>query len=354
MKKLLILLLFLKFLIIKSEVSDEFLFKAKCESEKPKTGACFYEIEDSKGKEYALFNNCGKGKICGSDGVCVNKIEQRKNGKSCNYDNDCLSNLCISNKCSLAKEGDKCDNGIKCEVGLTCYSYNSNGDYLTKCTQSAKEGSKKDKTNCMEGLLPDKDSICKKYGSLPDKTVIPLGSELLCESGLAHYSSSPNYEYICDSLETEPECEDNKVKKAGKWNDGTEIPVYNPNNYNSYYNSHYYEVCRRKTDYTGKDKDYYIYSKLQSKLYKEFINEYNKLDLDKFNSEEGSSFNKGKIGEKYLLYQNAPALQAAGIIDSQGNVVDDKKCIFDYIVKEDNSIFIKLKPIIIAIISLLF
>ena len=348
MKKSLILLLFLKFLIIKS-VDDEFLFKAKCEKEKAKTGACFYEIEDSKGnEEYALFDNCGKGKICGSDRVCVDKIELRKNGKSCNYDNDCLSNLCISNKCSLAKEGDKCDNNIKCEVGLTCYSSYSSGKYLKICTQPAKEGSKMDKTNCMYGLAPDKDSICKKYGSLPDKTVIPHGSVLLCESGLAHDNS--NYEYVCDSLENEPECEDNKVKKAGKWSDGTEIPVYNPNNYNSYYSN----GCRRETDYTGKDKDYYENSKLQSKLYKEFINEYNKLDLDKFNSEEGSSFNKGKIGEKYLLYQNAPALQAAGIIDSQGNVVDDKKCIFDYIVKEDNSIFIKLKPIIIAIISLLF
>ena len=344
MKKSLILLLFLKFLIIKSW-DDEFLFKAKCEKEKAKTGACFYEIEDSKGnEEYALFDNCGKGKKCGSDGVCVSNIEKRKNGKSCNYDNDCLSNSCISNKCSLAKEGDKCNN-IDCEVGLTCYFSYSNGDYLGKCTQPTKEGSKVDKTNCMYGLAPDKDSICKKYGSLPDKTVIPSGSVLLCESGLAHYrSSSTNYEYICDSLETEPECEDNKVKKAGKWSDGTEIPVSINYNYD----------CRRETDYTGKDKDYYRYSKLKSKFYKEFINEYNKLDLDKFNSEEGASFRKGKIGEKYLLYNNAPALQAAGIIDSQGNVVDDKKCIFDYIVKEDNSIFIKLKPIIIAIISLLF
>ena len=341
MKKSLILLLFLKFLIIKSW-DDEFLFKAKCEKEKAKTGACFYEIEDSKGnEEYALFDNCGKGKKCNNDGVCEDKIELRKNGKSCNYDDDCLSNSCISNKCSLAKEGDKC-NKIGCEVGLTCYYSYSNGDYIGKCTQPAKEGSKVDKTNCMKGLLPDKDSICKKYGSLPDKTVIPYGSDLLCESGLAHDNS--NNEYICDSLETEPECEDKKVKKAGKWSDGTEILVSTFNNYD----------CKRETDYTGKDKDYYKNSKLQSKLYKDFINEYSKLDLDKFNSEEGSSIGKGKLGEKYLLYENAPALQAAGIIDSQGNVVDDKKCIFDYIVKEDNSIFIKLKPIIIAIISLLF
>jgi len=345
MKKSMILLLFLKFLIIKSSVSfddEEFFFKAKCESEKAKTGACFYQIYDSKkNEEYAIFDKCGKGKKCGYDGVCTENLEKRKNGKSCNYDKDCLSRSCKSNKCVTAKENDKCED-IKCEPGLVCYGSYSNLNLVTKCVKPATEGNKPDNTYCMKGLLADYDNKCRKYGTLDDKTVIIQGMELLCKSGLAHRRTSPTVDYICDSLESEPECVDEEVKKAGSWSDGTEIPTGRDSN------------CIRETDYAGNYKDYYRYSKLKSKLFNEFLNEYNKLDLDKFNSEEGSSLDSGKIGEKKFLYENAPALYAAGIIDSEGKVVSDKKCEYEFIIKHNNSIFIKLKPIILTIIALLF
>ena len=80
MKKLMILLFFVQFLIIKSDMnfeSEGSFFKAKCEDDKAKTGACAYQIWDSKNdkEEYALFDKCGKGKTCDPYyGLCVKNL----------------------------------------------------------------------------------------------------------------------------------------------------------------------------------------------------------------------------------------------------------------------------------------
>ena len=348
MKKYMILLIFLEFVLINSSGQYSFIFKSKCEDNKSKTGACSYNIYDSKGNlEYALFNKCGKGKRC-DDGVCVENLKYRKYGESCNYDNDCLTNYCKNNKCDVAKENEKCDNGIVCGSGLYCFRGLISE---RKCAKLAKEGTKPDNNvECMAGFGLDKDGKCTKYGTLEDGDELGGGDELLCKSGLSHYNTDKK-KVVCDSIKTDPQCKNGIVTKKGEWNDGTPIDQDG--------------YCDLETDYKGTEIEFYEISKLQSKFYGEFLEDYKDLNLDQINSEDkyASSSNselidtnkiKWKTYEKYRLYQYAPGLQAAGILDSEGNVVDDKKCEYDFLIKSLNSGFIKLKTILIALIFLLF
>lgn len=340
MKKSMILLIFLEFIIIsgKLNINENFIFKAKCEDNKAKTGECYYSIYDTKkdSTEYAIFDKCGKGKYCVEEGICIKYPEKRKNGKSCNYDKDCSSRSCINKKCVAAKEGEKCDS-VGCEAGLICY-YDDKND-VSKCARPANEGTKPENTDCLGGLLVDNDGKCAKYGILDDGIELKSGEEKLCKSGLSH--PDKDFKIICDSIDTDPVCEKRSVLKTkGKWKDGTEI--VNDND------------CLSGTDYNGIEKFYYRYTKLQSKLYGDFLEAYKDLDLDKINSKEGSNWLSGKVNEKYLLYENAPALEAAGIINSEGKVIDDKKCEYEFMIKHLHSSFIKLKTIIIAMIVLLF
>jgi hypothetical protein len=336
MKKYMILLIFLKFLIINADSSIDIIFKGKCEDDKSKIGACMYEINNYDLKDhdkYSIFDKCGKGEKCIGYEMCVKDFteKKRKIGKSCNYNEDCLTNSCVSNKCVAAKEGDKCDN-ISCDSGLTCYDSYENNNYISKCVKPAKEGEKEEKTNCMGGLIADKDNKCVKYGTIEDKGEIGY-LEFICKSGFAHHTSDGSY--ICDSIDVEPECDEHGIKKEGKWSDGTAIKT----------------GCMTKEDYTGKKISYSPYSKLRTKLYEEFLKDYKDLDLDKMNS-DGKKWN-WKTREKFILYQNGHHLKAAGIIDSEGKVV--KKCEYEFIMKNYlHSNFIKLNTIIIAMIALLF
>ena len=368
MKKAMILFIFLIFLIIKAESSGydtiDLIFQGKCEDDKAKTGACMYYLDNYDSNDhskFALFKKCGSGEYCSfEDEMCVDTVDEnkRKTGKSCNYDKDCLSGSCVSNKCTRNKEGEKCK-GNSCELGLDCdYDY-TNDNY--KCVKLAKENEKAEKTSCIYGLGKDKDNKCVKYGTIADKEEIRRTAyppsygydydydedySLLCKSGYSHQkidSTSTDYIIICDSIETEPECKDDGiVKKDGKWSDGTAI----------------INGCRTKKDYKGAKINYSKYSKLKSKLYDDFLKDYNDLDLNKLNSDEkyGSWENgmKSKTREKWFLYNYANELYAAGIIDSEGKVIKDKKCEYEFIKKRLNSNYIKFSAIILAMIALLF
>jgi hypothetical protein len=346
MKKFMILLIFLKFLIVKS--GDDFIFKLKCEDDKAKTGACMYHLSDydSKGHDkYALFDKCGKGEQCSiSYGVCMENLEKRKIGKSCNYDEDCITGLCSSNKCTAAKEGEKCKKDSSCERGLEC-TQDSNNNY--KCVKLVKQGEKIEtsKPDCMEGLEIDKDNKCVKYGTVDDKTEIGFyTSSLICKSGFAHfkYDDKNIPSRICDSVKTEPVCDENGLKTKGKWSDDTEIA----------------DGCMISEDYTGANKCYSKYSNLKSKLFADFLEDYKDLDIDNLNTNEKytSWFDgmKAKTREKWLLYEYANELRAAGIIDSDGKVIKDKKCEYEFLKKYLDSNYIKLNTIILALIALLF
>lgn len=375
MKNYLLLLIFLQFLIIKTDPEnipyiieeDSLIFKSKCEDDKAKTGACMYTLYDEENeriKEYALFDKCGKGKFCsmiGDDdeayGKCSEKFEFRKSGESCNYDKDCESNSCVNNKCSLAGEGEECDTShgeIGCKAGFSCIR-GSISDKKRKCYKLADENEDGTKYGCLSGLAIDKEGKCKKYGTLADGEKIPLygNSYLLCKSGYSKPTTDDPGVAICVSLTTEPTCNKGKVTSKGEWSNKDEISVNSDNEYDTN------DDCLASRDYSGTVKYYYKYSKLQSKLYNNFLEDYNNLDLKKINSDDkyaGNFINslKWKTLEKYLIYRNAPKLYAAGLIDSEGKKKSDKECEYDYILKDLNSNFMKFNILIIAMIALLF
>ena len=356
MKKSMILFIFLKlFIVIITKIDPiNIIFKGICEDKKAKTDACLYimnNYDSNNHVKYAIFDKCGKNEHCSDEftsaGICIDNdfYETRKIGKSCNYDQDCETGSCVSNKCTAAKEGEKCSN-IACEPGLYCpYEFSITNE--PKCTKLAKESEKPDKTRCIEGLELDKDGKCAKYGSIEDGKELGDGDELLCKSGLSHDKldeSSNSYITVCDSIETDPECNENGIKTKGKWNDGTLIEG----------------GCRTRENYSGNKIHYHPdYSKLRSKFYAEFLEDYKDLDLNKINSNEKYSSwldgMKSKTKEKLRLYHYATHLKAAGIIDSDGKVIKDKKCEYEFIMKNAlHSNYIKLNSIILALIVLLF
>lgn len=376
MKNILTLLIFLLIIIINVSCDDtayynylsyaadnsSYFFKSKCEDTKAKTGACMYTIYEYNEnsiygpKEYALFDKCGKGKYCSmNDKICLDKKDEynkRESDKSCNYDKDCESNSCVNNKCTYASEGQICINKYGkytyCKAGLVCDR--ETGDTESKCYKKAKENEDGTKHGCWLGLEMN-DKICKKYGSLEDGDKVTSCNNhknYLCKSGYCKQKKG-EISYICASLSTEPTCNRGLVTSKGKWSDEEEIldddKIINND-------------CQVATDFSGTLKFYYKYSQVQSKLYKKFLEDYNGLDLEEINTEgKCSSFEdclEWKTYEKWWLYKNAPELLAAGFIDSEGEKKKDKKCEYDFILKQDNSSFIKLKALIIAIFALLF
>ena len=350
--------LLLFFLLLVYTIQDDptpFIFKAKCPDDKTKTNACYFPrtvgTGDNSKTEYLIFKKCGKGEKCdiyNSDGeyICKDKegLKKRKNDKSCNYDEDCLSGTCSSNKCSVKKEGEICESSESdideyCEAGLICHSYsNEAGNNDKKCVKPVlTTGTKPDHTTeCGKGLTGDLDGKCQKYGTIEDgaKTTRP-GLNKLCKSGLAHSKTEgTQHYYICDRIQTDPKCDkvDSvlKITTAGKWEKGDDIPVTTGEAVG----------CLEAEDYNGNMVYYYQYSKLQSKLYEEFLEDYDDLDLEDLNTKEKYAYSgsfeyrlKWKTKKKYLLYENAPALQAAKLIDSDGKVESDKKCEYEFIMK---------------------
>ena len=322
------------------QTSKPKLFRAKCPDDKSKAKYCAFShqagTEESPKTEFLIFKKCGKGEKCEKNlGICIgDPFKQRKNGKSCNYDQDCISGLCISNKCGGKKENEVCgdteddeDNDESCEPGLICHEYSDDAEITEKkCVKLVlTAGTKPEHTECGEGLAQDADEKCQKYGTIEDgkETRDPL----LCKSGIAHYTTDGK---ICDRIEEEPVCGTDGVTTKGKWAKGGEIPLTDGG-------------CYHAVDYNGKDIYYYQYTKLKSKLYEDFLEDYEDLDIEKLNTEDKyanldfKGMLKWKTKKKYLLFEYAPELQAAGLIDNDGKVVKDKKCEYEFLMKNELS-----------------
>ena len=330
-----LLLLFLLSVYTIQDDPTPYIFQAKCPDDKTKTNACAFTHDagtsGSPITEFLIFKKCGKGERCDykRDNICKDRLKKRKIGKSCNYDEDCENGYCNSNKCSGVGKGEICyyyDSSTSrtitkpCDIGLVCEDDSNPGDnYSRRCIEPIlTAGTIPDHTRCGDLLEQDADRKCQKYGTIADGE--KAGDNRVCKSGISHPNAEGTYS-ICDRIETDPKCdEDGKVTTAGKWAKGGDIPV----GVDGY--------CTLKTDYTGKKIPYYQYSKLQSKLYEEYLEDYEDIDIEKLNTKEDYKI-KWKTKKKYLLYEYAPQLQAAGLIDSDGKVVKDKKCEYEFIMK---------------------
>ena len=286
-----------------SDSKDLKIFHAKCPDDKSKAKYCAFNHQAGTDKtEFLIFKKCGKNEKC-ENGRCEeeNDLKLRKNGKSCNYDEDCLRGSCISNKCSAKTEGQVCGSRTDgeeeaCEYGLICHEYSDDSDDW-KCVKPVlTAGTKPEHTECGFLLAQDDDDKCQKYGTIEDGK--KTGDPLLCKSGIAHYTTDGN---ICDSIDTEPVCDENGIKTAGKWAKGGDIPITAGG-------------CYHAVDYNGKDIYYYQYSKLKSKLYEDFLKDNEDLDLEELNTKdkyanlEFDEMLKWKTLKKYRLYEYAPAL----------------------------------------------
>ena len=338
---------FMKSILILSliiySVSDygkvDYMGLAKCPDDKTKTKACAFIHSEGTNVQFLIFDKCGKGKKCDykDTNMCIPTVNKRKNGQSCNYNEDCLSGSCISGECGGLGEGQDCSgtSGIgrkACGSGLYCTSYTESSTTKYKCSKAILSvGTQVTETStCGIGYLPDKDGKCQKFGSIADGSELGDADDKLCQSGYSHSLASDSSKTICDSITTEPTCKSDHSLEGGKWKNGDSIAG----------------DCDQYTLSDSTSKDYNPYITLKSTLYQEFLEEYEDLDLEEINTDdkyggfyikENLDFNnnnlKWKVYKKYLLYEHAEELLATGLIDKEGEIADDKDCEYNFILK---------------------
>ena len=355
MKFNVLLLLLLLINLYKSNYSFQSkYYSVKCPDEKSKANVCAMDHTEGTISQFLIFNKCSSDKVCGSveSGyyVCIPKIKQRKNGQSCNYNEDCLSSSCISGKCGGLSEGADCSDdtpGKTCGTGLAC----RNG----KCVKLVYEMNyPQGDGECGEGFGLDADNMCQSYGSKDNNAKISNSNDetaLICKSGLAHDKDSivggtTTTIHICDEVEEDPVCDSSRsdyTKTVGKWKIEPEITF----------------GCEAgHDDFSGKLIVYPKYSKLQSKLFADLKEDFDDFDLEKINTEDkyahiGLSY-KWKFYKKLLVFQYANQLKALGLIDDEGEPTDDKECEFEFIIKALSSGYMKISAFVLGVVALLF
>ena len=93
---------------------------------------------------------------------------------------------------------------------------------------------------------------------------------------------------------------------------------------------------------SGKKVYYPPYSKLQSTLYSDFLEDYEDLDLEEINTKD-KYFSSG-IFKKWL----------AGIINDEGEAADDVDCEYNFIIKHLSNSYMRVGILVFAFIAFLF
>ena len=323
------------------------IFNAKCPDDKTKTNACSFVHTEGLITQTLIFNKCGSDKSCKINndgyGICTPNIKLRKNGQSCNYNEDCKSLTCKSNECSGVSENGACGPlpGFYCGAGLFC---DDSTNICKKVVYSA-DGDVSDKI-CGYGLV-QVGTKCKKFGSVADGEIGDANG-LACKSGL---SRTDGTNYICDSITTDATCTSTTSADA-TWSKGGTAAI---------------ECATSTSTLVGTAVFYPKKTKLQSTLYASFLEDYEDLDLEEINTEdkyvttanydpddEFGTYLKWKTKKKFIIYKNAPRLVAAGIMNSEGEAADDKDCEYDFIIKNLSDNYLNISGILIAILGMLF
>ena len=154
-----------------------------------------------------------------------------------------------------------------------------------------------------------------------------------CESGQAATNKDDSQNY-CDRLKSAPTCaaeddiDDNEGSVNLEW---------------TYTSNYKKEFCSCEKDVTGKDKCYVNgYSPYHEKIFNNFMEEYNELDIEKINTEEKYYWNdntnlnkklKWKALKRLIILENQAELYAGGYINEEGEAAEDKDCEFEFILK---------------------
>ena len=183
------------------------------------------------------------------------------------------------------------------------------------------------------------------YGTL-DNGKETSAMEFACKSGLA--ATRSDGVKICDTLKTEPQCSVDTDTTALDWTLTSNAETGD---------------CSCVTDMDGKDICYVErYSTHVQKIFDNYLEEYNDLDLEKINSEEkyvtgSNEVLDGKIPWKMrkasIILENYVGLQKAGIIDEEGEPKDDKDCEFEFIIKHLSFRRMKVNVLIMILLSLI-
>ena len=260
------------------------------------------------------------------------KIDQK-----CSIDAECYTGYCKNGKCSTL---DVCLDDEQCKPEQYCALKVDGEKTSGKCENLKKKGdSCTQEDKCQRGLICDYDystsplkGKCQKYftKSVGDKVSDPN----LCKSGYAKFDNV-NLAYICLEFDSAAECKDDGsgdyyCEITSKDKDGKQQKDL--------------EYCPQ----SNKDPKKHLCPKGKTyfKVQKKAIEQYDKIDLEKFNEKEIKSFEDYFGDKKYAEYasilENFAELYDQKIIDDEGEMNKDFKCEYNFLLKQLSSNSIKV------------
>lgn len=296
---------------------------------------CAFEEEGEKLNILHIYDDCSKDEKCRKEGdghyYCTKVTKRREIDESCNYDADCVSGKCSSNKCSGKGDGKECDFDNECENGYSCALVSGKN----QCTKLLKSGATCTGTSAKCGYaLTCYDGKCVKWGSISNGN--KANDPKLCESGRLNQADKTCYEikdhYDCEE-HPEVSTTDISIKPSGTKKiscDQSEIP--GPD---------------------GKFRRVPSESPYQTTAFKEFIKELEKVkpydDLyDKKPNYFSRVFANNEIKQKYAVYENAIELMKMGLIDKDGKILN--KCEYRFYMKHKlSSKYLNIKNLLIIL-----
>ena len=311
-----------------------------------------------------LKTHCSKNERCyeTEEGYyqCGKRISFQKIGKDCGVNEECYTGICNNGKCEAIGNDEDCTNENDpnnpekvCNPGNWCFEYDPY-NHLYKCVPYVGEGELYDQTDgklCKIGLAPNKDYTlfdkCTKYGSLSNGVNSP--NPLLCQSGFSIGYDNEEIVYgdddkiKCFTMVTDSACEYDS--NEGDYFckpivDGLDIYVVELkikcNNYNNLY------ICP--------------YSSGKEKIFKEYISLLNGINVDEIYQDEDKyhkvGYGDNELSKAYQKYINYDHLYSIGIIDEKGEINKDKKDIWEFYWRINNSHWIQFSYFFYIIILL--
>lgn len=167
----------------------------QCAEESLKDGKCLLIDTKSNKQEVYQLSNCGSDEMCfemqSFYGFCVERPPRfaRFETEKCNYNRECLSNICTDGKCAAIADGQDCENKqTSCSNKSFCNSADK------KCKALIQEGQECGSDQecdfpllCGKNSDPQTNNKCIKMFSIPTGQI--TSRRLLCISGFSFVKS---------------------------------------------------------------------------------------------------------------------------------------------------------------------